>query len=253
MIQSEVKLEPISHTYQDREGNSYTSVTRLLDTIGFKDDWDSIAGKVAGRGKFTGMSKDDVLKAWDENRDKAARHGTRIHNALEKYGQTFSVEEGDRDLEEMVKMVYRDYVDYDLSYDELCLYSKKYMVAGTADKILIPDKKNGLFDVADYKTNISKGIEYCSKDGRMLYAPVDHLSDCNYNKYALQLSIYAYMFECLTGMTCRKMWITFIPPGDYTKFYKIPVVYLKTDAIALLDSFLLKNLIKDSETEIPIF
>ena len=236
MIQTHVTLEPISHTYKDTYGNKYTSVSKVLESIQIKDDWNEIAGKFAGRGKFVGMTKEQVLKLWDDNRDKASSHGTRIHNALERFGNEFIVLEEDKDLEPMVREVYKEYDGYYKTYNEVCLYNPEFMVAGTSDKILVPSKNNQFFDVEDYKTNLSRGIEFKNDNGRFFRYPVSHLMDCSYHKYALQLSIYAYMAECSTGMTARRLWITYIEPTAY-KALRIPTPYLKNDAINILKNF----------------
>ena len=68
---------------------------------------------------------------------------------------------------------------------------KRYVLANI--KIPIVINENGLFDINDYKTN--KVINFYSQYAKKLLPPMDHLDDCQYNIYALQLSIYAYFYE----------------------------------------------------------
>lgn len=73
---------------------------------------------------------------------------------------------------------------------ELRMYIRKYRVSGTADKVFIfPDKT---FDIDDWKTNIE--IKMNNPWDTMKY-PLQHLDDCNYNHYCLQVSLYAYILE----------------------------------------------------------
>lgn len=247
MIQSIVYIKKETHQYFDSVGTQYTSVSKVLDGIEEKFD-PNIAYHVAGKGKYAGMTPQQVLKAWDKNRDKAADHGTRIHDAIENYTKYFKIEEGNEDLEAMLKAITREYIDYKTTHAEAILFSPRLAalgtyVAGTTDRVLIP-KPKGYFDVEDYKTNISKGIYYHSDKNKYFYSPVDHLSHCNFNRYALQMSIYAIMVEELTGMKCRKMWLTFIPEDNPLDYRKIPVNFLKTDALAVLNAFHEKNISK---------
>ncbi len=236
-IQREVTLRHSDHRYTDTKGEIYTSVSKLLSEYEHKTDWVEVAGKVAGKGKFAGMDKASVLKLWDDKKNKAANHGTKIHNALERYSKKFEILEEDKDLEPMIKDIQSTYKDYYQVYDECTLYHPKYMVAGTSDKILIPKKNSSYFDIEDFKTNIARGIEFHNKDNKYMLAPVDHLQEANYNRYSLQLSLYAYMMEELTGMKCRSMWLRFVPADNPMGHYKIPCNYMKSDAIAMLEHF----------------
>ena len=84
-------------------------------------------------------------------------------------------------------------------YSEELVWVDEYKVAGTAD--LIIEHNDYEFSVGDFKTN--KSIDFCSKYGDRLLDPVSHLSDCNYNIYSLQLSLYAYLFSLRTGKKIR--------------------------------------------------
>jgi hypothetical protein len=249
-IQNEVFLEPVSHTYSNLSGRKFTSVSKVLESVSEKVDWSAIAGKVAGKGKFAGMTKEDILLAWDKNRDKAANHGTRIHNALERYSKEFKILSEDEDLTPMIKSIASTYVDYYQTFDEACLFSDQYGVAGTADKILQIKKGSPFVDIEDFKTNISKGIEFFNKDNKYLISPVSHLQDCNFNKYSLQLSIYGLMYETLTGGKVRNLWIRFIPADNPMGHYRIMIPYLRLEALAVLEYH--KNTFGESNSNILI-
>jgi hypothetical protein len=67
-----------------------------------------------------------------------------------------------------------------------------------------------------------------------LKKPFDHLQNCQWSIYTLQLSTYAYMYELETGKKCRQIWIGY---WNKTKefFERIPIMYLKKEAKQLLD------------------
>lgn len=261
MIQSEVSIDHATHTYTDTKGRNYTSVSHVLNIVEDKFDADGISKNCAGKGKYAGMTQKQVLDQWAATAKESTDHGTRVHNALERYSKKFTILDSDVDLTEMLQSVANGYAGYVRTYDECILYHPDYMVAGTADKILLPTSRSKVCDIEDYKTNTKKGIVYHSEYNKYKKFPVDHLSDCNYNRYVLQMSIYGVMFEYLTGRKVRKMWLTFIPENDPMKYHRIPAPFMKTDAINILEHFKKERQRKTSplllsevyESEIPNF
>lgn len=227
LFPNKVSLESVSHVYTDVSGNQYVSVTTLLKFISEKFE-DTYAYSSA---------TPETRAEWKEKGRAAADHGTRIHNALELFSNTGQILKENADLEEIVKSVSAEYNNYYKSYNEVCLYSEKYKVAGTTDKICaISNRKDCEVDLADFKTNIANGIQYYNKYKKRLYAPFDYLQDCNYVKYSFQLSIYAHFFEELTGRRVRQLYIHFIAP-DFKTHQKIPVMYMKNDVQLLLETY----------------
>jgi len=228
LFNNSVSLEPISHTYQNNIGQQYLSVSKFLSLLSERFE-DTIAYKRAS---------EETRAEWKGKGKIAADHGTNIHEALELYNKTGQILQENSHLEVAIKSIISDYSEYHQSHDEICLYSDKYRLAGTTDKIcMISNRKDCEVDLADYKTNIRNGIKFYSDYKKRMFAPLDHLQDCNYVKYSLQLSIYAYMFEELTGRKVRQLYIHFIPPLDMMRHCKIPVLYMKNDVKVLLELY----------------
>ena len=72
---------------------------------------------------------------------------------------------------------------------EMMVYSKEWMVAGTID--LVIETPQGVI-LLDWKTTKNLRTENSYRKAK---APIDHLDDCNYVKYALQLNFYKELFE----------------------------------------------------------
>ncbi len=261
MLQNKIFLKKDTHQYFDHDGNQYQSVSRVLDTIKEKfdeDKWSKI------KAKQMGCSPEEVLAGWKKTAVHSQEHGTNVHDAIEKYTKYFEIDPGNEHLEPMLKSIAGDYKEYVRTYSECILYSPvfekiKTRIAGTTDRLMIVDAKSKYIDIEDYKTNVQKGIQFYpqKKDGsfypKYLFSPVDHLTDCNYHTYALQLSIYGAMAEELTGAKIRKLWIRFIPHDNPLAHYRIPLPYLKTDAYAVLNSYHNKQHMQMSYTDQPIF
>ena len=127
------------------------------------------------------------------------------------------------------KCVGNDYKFAEAIHSEKLLWIDEFRIAGTAD--LIIDHKNNEFSVGDFKTN--KKFEYFSGFGNRMKAPVEHLSQCQHNLYALQLSLYAYMYSLLTGRKVRHLFLMHC--NDLSKGWKyISCNYLKYEVQFML-------------------
>lgn len=238
MIQNRIYLDPATHTYYDREGTMKPiSCSKFLEKFFPEFDRMKISAACAGKGKYAGMTQKEVLAQWDGSMVESQDHGNYIHNGLEHFGKNFTIKPGCEEIEPMIRSVFADYVEYHTRYSEEVLYTK-FGIAGTCDKLFfVSSSANSAFDLEDFKTNLKKGIEFCPdakvKEKFCKY-PIEHLSNCNYTKYALQLSMYAYMVEELTGRKCRKLTIRFIPPDDPMQHVKIAVPYMKHEIHAMI-------------------
>ena len=137
----------------------------------------------------------------------------------------------------MLKSIVSEYRDYARIHSEVVLYSDKYGVAGTSDNVFEVSTKGNFCDVSDFKTNISKGIQFFDPYGKFMLEPVSHLSSANYQKYSLQMSIYGVMIEDLFKKKIRQLWIHFVPKDNPLDHKRIPCPFLRTDAIAVLEHF----------------
>jgi hypothetical protein len=86
-------------------------------------------------------------------------------------------------------------------------------------------------------TALNKRITYLSEYGHWLNKPVSHLSDCQYNVYALQMSIYAYMYQMETRKKVGKLNLYYYNP-DTLKFEIIHCPYMGLEAKKVLDFWL---------------
>jgi len=115
---------------------------------------------------------------------------------------------------------------------EELLFLHDYEIAGTSD--LIYERKDD-FIVADFKTN--KKYKFSNDFNDYFIAPVEHLTYCEFNNYALQLSMYAYMFEQKTGKKCNKIVTLYLEDDKWIPYH---ANYLKTDIINILEDYKLK-------------
>lgn len=241
LFPNEVYLEPIEHKYFDSKGNRYISFSALYGKLVEKFDADKIAGN------YKSMSKSEVLAMWQANTD----NGTRIDKALETYAQTGVIENGNEDLMELLPFVLEKYKSYHSTYEQLVVYSKDFMVAGSPDKLgIVSNRKDSRFHLPDFKC-FEKGFDSLFKiSGQSwLKAPFTHFPNNKYTKISFQVSFYAHLLEELTGRKCERLFIDLIVPvckdGKVVSYTNqiVPIIYIKNDVIKFLEHF--KDEIKD--------
>lgn len=187
-----------SHQYFNTDnGREYLSGTKFLHLFEPEFDSYSISKRVAEK---EGKTQQEVLNEWKETSRIACEQGTKIHAIMENYIKFEDIDSNyDVLYKTFKKCVGKDYNYAEAIHSERLLWSHEFEIAGTAD--LLIDHKNNEFSIGDFKTN--KKIEFYSSFGNRMKEPVSHLSQCQHNLYALQLSLYAYMYSKLTGRRLR--------------------------------------------------
>lgn len=237
-----VYLEPIEHVYIHRDsGKKFRSVTTTLSSIEPHFDSDAVSAAIARQRdddpnknpQYIGWNQDQILDYWQELNDTANEYGTFIHESIEEYllKKKFWFPK-----DELQKAAIRGYESLKVDegrmmYPERIMFSSEYELAGTAD--LIIDIDDVFFDVGDWKTN--KAFHFWNPYGNeTLLHPFDHLQNCQWSIYTLQLSVYAYMYELETGRKCRHIWIGYWDKETQT-MSKIAIMYLKKEAKKILE------------------
>ena len=232
ILNKPVIFDEAAHTYTHESYGKLISVTTLLGKYKKPFNSDYHAERVSKR---EGVSKEMVLEMWESEKNKACDKGTKIHKLLEDYICYGDVMDDYGWLYKSYDKSVEYYIDkYNKVHCEKLLYNEQYKVAGTAD--LIYEHSKDEFTLGDFKTN--KKFRFSSPFGERLLAPVDHLHNCENNIYALQLSMYAYFYEQLTGKKCRKL-VIFYLSGDRFKAYHCN--YLKSDVEKVLENYKLQT------------
>ena len=195
-----------NHSYKSLNQNDFIdwiSVTTL--TSFFKEPFDAkkVAQKVSKRkkSKWYGMKPKDIQIIWKKESERAMSLGTYYHNqreddlcalaSIEREGVNVPIFtpilKGNG-----VKHAPKQKLDPGV-YPEHMVYLKSAGICGQSDLVEVV---NGKVSIIDYKTNKEiKMQSYVDWEGvsQKMQFPVSHLDDCNFNHYALQLSIYMYI------------------------------------------------------------
>jgi hypothetical protein len=224
-----LSFNPAKHAYTNQlTGEDYISVTTLLSKFKKQFDSHSISERIAKR---DGGTPEEIRAKWAQQNEESKKYGSLIHSIIEKYNKTQTITEGYESLIEAYKnfgLIQK--TDQILSEEQL--YSHTHKLAGTADIIRLEEK--GGFSIFDIKTN--KRFNFYSQYNEKLLYPVEHLSACEYTSYSLQLSLYGYMFEGISGRKLNQLGIIYYD-RNVNKFTFYPVIYMKTDILRLLEYY----------------
>jgi len=214
-----------------------TSVTTLIHDLFPKFEAERIAvfsAKKQTRERGYLVTAKDMLKEWRDNAKIATDKGTLIHYEMEKW--LLDHDTALLPVYHHASLLGVSWVEQYLSTLEVTkvipeelVYNKELLIAGQAD--LVVYHKDGV-DVVDWKTN--KEILLKSKYYKKGIKPyTEHLSDCNFNHYSIQLSIYAYFLE-LKGNKINKLILPHLTEEGVVE-YEIP--YLRDVVIEILKEF----------------
>jgi len=226
-----IKFNEKYHSYTNIfTGQRYVSATTLIHKFTKPFDTEKHAKRVAER---EGTTPEEIKELWKEENKKACDYGNHVHQVMEDWlnGNDVDIKDMVSYVEPFEKLV--DDFDKSLITPEKRLWNHEHKVAGTTD--VYQDHKR-FFNLYDFKTN--KRFNFNNAFGEYMLGDFSHLSNCQYNTYSLQLSMYAYMEQCLTGKHVGELGLYYYDRNESTWEY-FPVSYMKKE-IELMFS-LLKN------------
>jgi len=200
-----LKFVEEGHKYSNVDDNDdfeWVSVTKLVHQ--FVEPFD--APKMAvhcSKGKnpkYRGKDPKDILAMWDKESNRSTMLGSWYHNQREKDMLQFKTITRDgielpiipTKVETGVKYAPEQKVGPGI-YPEHFVYLRSASICGQADRVEVVGDR---LDIYDFKTNKEikmKGYQFYDGTRKKMLGPVRHLDDCEFNHYALQLSIYMYV------------------------------------------------------------
>lgn len=218
-----VTLDPNTHIYTNAKGEPYISVSQILKN--FQEPFDPNGYIAKAVAKKRGISKYAVQAEWREGGEVANAHGTNIHTVLQTYLETGKIPKDDSP--DFIYVNSLQEIEFIGKLEcEVILSNDIHKIAGTTD---LKERYKKRFNLWDYKTN--KEITFYSKYDKTFLPPLQHLEDCKFNYYALQLSFYAWLCE-KAGETIGRLGILwFIPDTKKIQIFNVPYMRYEIDAI----------------------
>ena len=225
-----INLNRKDHVYKltDNPGLDFTSVTTFIGEFFKEFNAKKIASNLVNNNiKYMHLSIEELLSQWK----KAADYGTLVHEEIEN-----SIVHGTPVKEQKSIQGIRWLNDYKMKSDfdifsEVIVYSEALKLAGTID-LLVFDKKNKTYSIMDWKT--SKRIDskaYKNKKG--IHTITSNVDDCNFNHYALQLSLYRYILETFYGLQISEHIIIHLQDNNSIGYH---APYMKNIILEMINS-----------------
>ena len=244
-----IRFTEADHRYVDTENREYVSSTTIVKGAFLPFNAPEVAKRVAER---EGGTVADVLAAWEAKRIASSEFGTRFHANMEATIKGEPRPHAPRNdieantmrvgVETAKKLMARYGAEL---WPEKIVFSPFYGLAGCLD--LLASKGNEWF-VLDWKTNESikrEGYQSCAVAG------LEHLADCNFIHYALQLSIYERILRrdgyIPDNASVKRILIHIPPRTDKPEFIETPSMQSEVAEILLEHAML--NIVKGKATK----
>jgi hypothetical protein len=184
--------------------------------------------------KYFGMTADQIEKQWSDSGKDASTKGTAMHLAIEQF-MNGSLDVIDPEVKKTSEFQYfmnfwKDHgSDLEPWRAEWSVFSQEHMLCGQID-MLFRRKSDGKYLIYDWKR--SKEIKTSNDWGKGL-GPLNHLDDCNYWHYSLQLNLYRWILENLYDMKIADMYLIICHP-DNKNYKRMRLPFLEEEIEAML-------------------
>ena len=206
-----IVFEPKEHRYYV-DGVEYFSVSSVLEEYTEPFDVETISTRIAQR---DGITPEELKLTWEIRRDYSAVRGTEFHLYVEKYltenRRIRFITNIDHEVEEFHRFWEgKNKEKFEVIATELRICDKEWKLAGTVDCMVrnLEDKKTYLID---WKTN--KEIR-TKNEFQRFKTPIEHLDDCDFNKYSLQTSLYKAIIHRNTSLSIDGVYLIHFPKDE---------------------------------------
>jgi hypothetical protein len=222
------------YVHIDKPDISIVPLTRVLDSFEHEFDADMISACIAKSRSLTGNQDEinkiqkSILYEWEKEGSDARLRGNIIDSNLTSQFKTGDCL--DPEWKKLCSSIFRDMhyggENTDIRVQQEC-WDKDYHIGGMSDRMVVRSTRAKTLIGDYYDTKSNKKIKSTNdSNNKFMKAPLDFLLQCDYNRYCLQLSGYAYMGEKSFGIKPGALYIELIK-GPYDAPEYLPVPYMK--------------------------
>jgi len=237
-LDSRIKFRENGHKYWiDNKSKDLISSTTFIHTFFSEFDIDKIISGILNSNKYKdpeykyfGMSAEDIKQSWKTNGDSSRDLGTHLHKDIEDYYNGKQIENDSIEFKQFLR--FKEEFNYEVYRTEWLIFSDILRITGSID--IVFKNEDGTLSLGDWKR--SKEIVYEGFNGKCGKFPLNHIPDCNFYHYSLQLNLYRVILEKFYGKTIKEMFLVVLHPNNKNDFYqKIPINKLDKEIEMLLD------------------
>ena len=238
-LDERIKFQDKGHKYYiDGDSKDIVSSTSFIHQFFDDFDTDKIIQNILKSSKYNDpnyayykMSFTDIKNQWSNNSKVAKEEGTRMHKDIEDFYNDIDVENESSEFKQFLQF-YEDHKDLEIYRTEWNIFCEILRLTGSIDAVFI--NKDGTLSLGDWKR--SKDISKESFDGKCGKYPLDHIPDCNYYHYSLQLNLYRVILEKFYGKKVKEMFLVVLHPKNKNeKYIRIDVKNMDKEIHYMLD------------------
>jgi len=233
-------FEPTHTYYIDGSSTNVTSCTGFLHQFFPHFDAKATIQKMMrspkwAQSKYFGKTAIEIETGWSDSGKEASGLGTAMHLAIEQFlnGAHERIDPAVKDTPEWQYFMNfwelhgHDLEPYRMEWE---VWSAPHLLCGSIDGVF-KRRSDGKIVLYDWKR--SKEIK-STNDYEKGYAPVDHLPNCNYWHYTLQLNTYRWFLETLYGLEVGDMYLVILHPNN-PNYRRIRLNRLEKEVLDMLE------------------
>lgn len=245
---SRIRFRDDGHKYWiDNSDIGITSCTTYIKSFFEEFKTDNIINKIINSDKYNNpdykyynKTPEQIKKMWNETRDS----GTNLHKCIEDYYNNITVDNDSIEFNHFLQFI-DDNPSLKIYRTEWLIFSDIHKITGAIDAVFIND--DNTLSIGDWKR--IENVEYTGFNDKKALYPINHLDDCNFTHYALQLNLYKYIIENYYDFKVKDLFLILLHPNNKS-YSKIDVPNLQED-IKLLFDLRLKH-IEDKSSDIKL-
>lgn len=217
---SQVQFNEKQHTYTFN-GHKLTSVSKIVSQFRKPFDSEYWAQRKAGE---RGVSKETILKEWDDKREVSKQKGGKVHKYIERFlsGET-TVTDPFLALNDRLPEIDAFHAAWGqiqsiittTSALECVIGDQELGIAGTFDLLLL--SYTDTYHTCDWKT--TKKFSVDNRFQRLL-PPFDDLDDCDLSYYSLQSSLYRLILQRNTDLSLGDGYMVHLASSGHYEIHK---------------------------------
>tara|TARA_B100000575_G_C23083410_1_gene624265 strand:+ start:83 stop:970 length:888 start_codon:yes stop_codon:yes gene_type:complete len=165
--------------------------------------------------KYWGMTKEQIIKQWDDAGLESRELGTKMHLMIEQtYNQDdeTNIDRSGIGLEsDVFSKFYEDHLHLKPHRTEMLVFDEELKITGSIDMIF--ENPDGTLSIYDWKRSKDIEMKTSFKKNSVVYE-LRHLQDVNGVHYSLQLNIYKKILERNYNKTVKDLYLIRIHPEN---------------------------------------
>lgn len=237
-----IEFDEPTHRYTiNGSYQGWTSCTGFLHAFFPHFDADACIAKMMKsrkwpENKYFGKTAEEIKAQWNANGKEASEAGTAMHLAIEMFhnGAEHLITPSMKETPEWRYFMnfWKDHgADLEPYRTEWEVWSEPHRLAGSIDMIY-RRKSDGKIVIYDWKR--SKDIK-TANDWESGYPPLEHLPNCNYWHYTLQLNVYRWFLQTLYGLEVADLYLIVLHP-DNKNYRRIHLNILDQEVADMLEA-----------------